>query len=188
MSFSGRRGFKCHFAACDLKACHAFVVKPALAAYCRISKIVCVVCTLELELVFGCSVIFANKLSLLRYFAIACCYGQCAVIVVYVALSVAVDSCDCIGLSCFGENDFCRTDVVVDGKYVEELRMPTLKELAVELEKDNERMRILLSERVEYPDPSIKLHRLIDVINQCKGDMEPYVYECLTTEIQSKIQ
>lgn len=57
-----------------------------------------------------------------------------------------------------------------------------------ELEKDNERMRILLSERVEYPDPSIKLHRLIDVINQCKGDMEPYVYECLMAEIQMKIQ
>lgn len=57
-----------------------------------------------------------------------------------------------------------------------------------ELEKDNERMRILLSERVEYPDPSIKLHRLIDVINQCKGDMEPYVYGCLMAEIQMKIQ
>jgi hypothetical protein len=57
-----------------------------------------------------------------------------------------------------------------------------------ELEKDNERMRILLSERVEHPDPSIKLHRLIDVINQCKGDMEPYVYECLMAEIQLKIQ
>ena len=57
-----------------------------------------------------------------------------------------------------------------------------------ELEKENERMRILLSERVEYPDPSIKLHRLIDVINQCKGDMEPYVYECLMAEIQMKIQ
>lgn len=57
-----------------------------------------------------------------------------------------------------------------------------------ELEKDNERMRILLSERVEYPDPSVKLHRLIDVVNQCKGDMEPYVYECLMAEIQMKIQ
>lgn len=57
-----------------------------------------------------------------------------------------------------------------------------------ELESENERMRILLSERVEYPNPSIKLHRLIDVINQCKGDMEPYVYECLMTEIQTKIQ
>ena len=57
-----------------------------------------------------------------------------------------------------------------------------------ELEKDNERMRILLSERVEYPDPSIKLQRLIDVLNQCKGDMEPYVYECLMAEIQMKIQ
>jgi uncharacterized protein CbrC (UPF0167 family) len=57
-----------------------------------------------------------------------------------------------------------------------------------ELEKENERMRILLSERVEYPDPSVKLHRLIDVVNQCKGDMEPYVYECLMAEIQMKIQ
>ena len=57
-----------------------------------------------------------------------------------------------------------------------------------ELEKENERMRILLSERVEYPDPSVKLHRLIDVLNQCKGDMEPYVYECLMAEIQMKIQ
>ena len=57
-----------------------------------------------------------------------------------------------------------------------------------ELEKENERMRILLSERVEYPDPSVKLHRLIDVLNQCKGDMEPYVFECLMAEIQMKIQ
>ena len=57
-----------------------------------------------------------------------------------------------------------------------------------ELEKDNERMRILLSERVEYPNPTVKLHRLIDVINQCKGDMEPYVYECLMAEINLKIQ
>lgn len=57
-----------------------------------------------------------------------------------------------------------------------------------ELEKENERMRILLSERVEYPDPSVKLHRLIDVVNQCKGDMEPYVYESLMAEIQAKIQ
>ena len=83
-----------------------------------------------------------------------------------------------------------RSDMMSDYWYFLESLTSVFEKVArvEELEKDNERMRILLSERVEYPDPSIKLHRLIDIINQCKGDMEPYVYECLMTEIQLKIQ
>ena len=83
-----------------------------------------------------------------------------------------------------------RSDMMSDYWYFLESLTSVFEKVArvEELEKDNERMRILLSERVEYPDPSIKLHRLIDVINQCKGDMEPYVYECLMAEIQLKIQ
>ena len=57
-----------------------------------------------------------------------------------------------------------------------------------ELEKENERMRISLAERMGNSNLSVKLHRLIDVVNQCKGDMEPYVYECLMNEITNKIQ
>lgn len=83
-----------------------------------------------------------------------------------------------------------RSDMMSDYWYFLESLTSVFEKVArvEELEKDNERMRILLSERVEYPNPSIKLHRLIDIINQCKGDMEPYVYECLMTEIQLKIQ
>lgn len=58
-----------------------------------------------------------------------------------------------------------------------------------ELEKEVERLQGLISIQVEKQDRgATKLHRLIDVVNQCKGDMEPYVYECLMAEIQTKIQ
>lgn len=58
-----------------------------------------------------------------------------------------------------------------------------------ELEKEIEKLQGLL-EVVADNNPNFdkKLHRLIDVLNQCKGDMEPYVYECLMAEIQMKIQ
>ena len=57
-----------------------------------------------------------------------------------------------------------------------------------ELEREVERLQGLISIRVEkQEDHGVKLHRLIDIINQCKGDMEPYVYECLMAEIQMKI-
>lgn len=57
-----------------------------------------------------------------------------------------------------------------------------------ELEKENERLQGLLKIATDNLNHGKKLHRLIDVVNQCKGDMEPYVYECLMAEIQMKIQ
>ena len=83
-----------------------------------------------------------------------------------------------------------RSDIMADYWYFLEDLTGVFEKVArvEELEKDNERMRILLSERVEYPNPTVKLHRLIDVINQCKGDMESYVYECLMQEITMKTQ
>lgn len=83
-----------------------------------------------------------------------------------------------------------RSDIMSDYWYFLESLTEVFEKIArlEELEKENERMRILLAERVENSDLSIKLHRLIDVVNQCKGDMEPYVYQQLMAEIQSKIQ
>lgn len=57
-----------------------------------------------------------------------------------------------------------------------------------ELEKEIEKLQGLLKIATDNPNHGKKLHRLIDVVNQCKGDMEPYVYECLMAEIQMKIQ
>lgn len=57
-----------------------------------------------------------------------------------------------------------------------------------ELERENEKLQGLIRVQAEKQDNGLKLHRLIDVVNQCKGDMEPYVYECLMAEIQMKIQ
>lgn len=57
-----------------------------------------------------------------------------------------------------------------------------------ELEKEIEKLQGLLKIATDDPNHGKKLHRLIDVVNQCKGDMEPYVYECLMAEIQMKIQ
>lgn len=56
-----------------------------------------------------------------------------------------------------------------------------------ELEKEIEKLQGLLKIATDNPNHGKKLHRLIDVINQCKGDMEPYVYECLMAEIQMKM-
>ena len=83
-----------------------------------------------------------------------------------------------------------RSDIMCDYWYFLESLTEVFEKVArlEELEKENERMRILLAERVENSNLSIKLHRLVDVVNQCKGDMEPYVYQQLMAEIQSKIQ
>ena len=83
-----------------------------------------------------------------------------------------------------------RSDIMSDYWYFLESLTEVFEKVArlEELEKENERMRILLAERVENSNLSIKLHRLVDVVNQCKGDMEPYVYQQLMAEIQSKIQ
>lgn len=57
-----------------------------------------------------------------------------------------------------------------------------------ELKKEIGKLQGLLKIATDNPEHGKKLHRLIDVVNQCKGDMEPYVYECLMTEINMKIQ
>lgn len=57
-----------------------------------------------------------------------------------------------------------------------------------ELKKEISKLQGLLRIATDNPKHGKKLHRLIDVINQCKGDMEPYVYECLMAEITTKIQ
>lgn len=56
------------------------------------------------------------------------------------------------------------------------------------LQEEIERLQGLIRIQAEKRDNGAKLHRLIDVVNQCKGDMEPYVYECLMAEITMKIQ
>lgn len=56
-----------------------------------------------------------------------------------------------------------------------------------ELEKEIEKLQGLLKIATDNLNHGKKLHRLIDVINQCKGDMEPYVYECLMAEINMKM-
>lgn len=58
----------------------------------------------------------------------------------------------------------------------------------MQLQTEIQTLQRKLAEKMENPDNSVKLHRLIDVVNQCKGDMEPYVYQQLMAEIQSKIQ
>lgn len=58
-----------------------------------------------------------------------------------------------------------------------------------ELEQEIERLQGLIRIQAEKQDRgATKLHRLIDVVNQCKGDMEPYVYDTLMHEITGKIQ
>ena len=57
-----------------------------------------------------------------------------------------------------------------------------------ELEQEIERLQGLMRVQAEKQDyGAAKLHRLIDVVNQCKGDMEPYVYDTLIHEISEFI-
>ena len=58
----------------------------------------------------------------------------------------------------------------------------------MQLQMEIQTLQRKLAERTEKQDNEKKLHRLIDAINQCKGDMEPYVYERLMLEINLKIQ
>ena len=83
-----------------------------------------------------------------------------------------------------------RSDIMADYWYfLEDLTGVFEKVAQVEqLERENEKLQGLLKIATENPNHGKKLHRLIDVVNQCKGDMEPYVYECLMAEIQLKIQ
>lgn len=84
-----------------------------------------------------------------------------------------------------------RSDMMSDYWYFLESLTEVFEKIArlEELEKEVERLQGLISIQVEKQDRgATKLHRLIDIVNQCKGDMEPYVYECLMAEIQLKIQ
>lgn len=62
--------------------------------------------------------------------------------------------------------------------------LETVKSLKDEIKK----LRGLLRITSEDPGHEKKMCRLMDIINQCRGDMEPYVYECLMKEITNKIQ
>ena len=57
-----------------------------------------------------------------------------------------------------------------------------------ELERENEKLRGLLKLKTDDPERVKKLQRIAEVLNQCKGDMEPYVYDTLMHEITGKIQ
>lgn len=87
-------------------------------------------------------------------------------------------------------NETDRRDIMVDYWYFLEDLTGVFEKIArvEELEKEIEKLQGLLKIATDDPNHSKKLHRLIDVLNQCKGDMEPYVYECLMAEIQLKIQ
>lgn len=82
-----------------------------------------------------------------------------------------------------------RNNIMEDYWYFLESLTEVFEKLArvEELEKENEKLQGLLKIATDHPKHGKKLHRLIDVINQCKGDMEPYVYECLMAEIQMKM-
>ena len=83
-----------------------------------------------------------------------------------------------------------RSDMMSDYWYFLESLTSVFEKIArvEELEKEIEKLQGLLKIATDDPNHGKKLHRLIDVLNQCKGDMEPYVYECLMAEIQLKIQ
>lgn len=83
-----------------------------------------------------------------------------------------------------------RSDMMSDYWYFLESLTGVFEQVArlEELENENEKLRGLLKLKTDDPERVKKLQRITDVINQCKGDMEPYVYECLMAEIQLKIQ
>lgn len=83
-----------------------------------------------------------------------------------------------------------RSDIMADYWYfLEDLTGIFEKAAQVEqLEKDVEALREFIRIQSEKQNSNNKLQRLTDIINQCRGDMEPYVYECLMAEIQMKIQ
>ena len=97
----------CYIRRFSLETCKALAVQPALATKCGVSKIVSAVGCLELELVVGCLIVLANKLSSLgKSFLAACCYSKRTVVVVDVVLILAPNSCEGIHLTCLGKNDF----------------------------------------------------------------------------------
>lgn len=77
-----------------------------------------------------------------------------------------------------------RSDLMSDYWYFLESLTGVFEQVAQleELEKENERMRILLTKQ-EETSHTAKLHSIISIINDCKGDMEPYVYDTLIQTI-----
>lgn len=77
-----------------------------------------------------------------------------------------------------------RSDMMSDYWYFLESLTEVFEKVArlEELEKENERMRILLTKQ-EETSHTAKLHCIISIINDCKGDMEPYVYDTLIQTI-----
>ena len=73
-----------------------------------------------------------------------------------------------------------RSDIMADYWYFLEDLTGVFEQVArvEELEKENERMRIQLTKQEETSHIG-KLHSIISIINDCKGDMEPYVYDTL---------
>lgn len=82
-----------------------------------------------------------------------------------------------------------RSDMMSDYWYFLESLTEVFEKIArlEELEKEVEALKEFIASKMEKQDNGKKLHRLIDVVNQCKGDMEPYVYECLMAEINMKM-
>ena len=83
-----------------------------------------------------------------------------------------------------------RRDIMEDYWYFLEDLTSVFEKVArvEELEKEVEALREFIRMQSEKQDNGKKLQRIKDVLNQYKGDMEPYVYECLMAEIQLKIQ
>ena len=105
----------------------------------------------------------------------------------YLALELTKIKCDKIN----NNGIYCRENIMEDYWYFLESLTEVFEkvEKVEELEKEVEALKEFIASKLEKrEDNGVKLHRLIDVVNQCKGDMEPYVYECLMTEIKTKIQ
>ena len=103
----------------------------------------------------------------------------------YLALELTKIKCDKIN----NNGIYGRENIMEDYWYFLESLTEVFEKVAKveELEKEIEKLQVLLKLATENPNHGKKLHRLIDVVNQCKGDMEPYVYECLMAEINMKM-
>jgi hypothetical protein len=105
----------------------------------------------------------------------------------YLALELTKIKCDKTN----NNGIYGRENIMEDYRYFLESLTEVFEkvEKVEKLEKEVEALKEFIASKMEKQDHgATKLHRLIDVINQCKGDMEPYVYGCLMAEIQSKIQ
>lgn len=103
----------------------------------------------------------------------------------YLALELTKIKCDKIN----NNGIYSRENIMEDYWYFLESLTEVFEKVArlEELEKENEKLRGLLKLKTDDPERVKKLQRITDVINHCKGDMEPYVYQQLMDEIQLKI-